>query len=327
MSLGALVSSLTSSVEAGCPTFVLVDPLMGEPISVQNTISPGELQILTQAREQAWSRPVHVIKLAQEIELPLQLHPYLVELEGAADPWLVETAEIACAERTEAQADGVASSGHAAHRIGGWLQSSQGSSELTQTLSGMMRVNTEASTKARYQRMADRRVVDLLRHVVGDTRVAAQFGRIQRWSYLDACGYMAQLQSSNEVSTPLRLSRNEWITFMKGELLHPTVARWLGERARQPGQSNVGAPDARTLYAQANAALDRAEAATRRWPLRFAGSADRVAWAVLILLYPGIEQRPDVLDLLNATAEPDEPTETLHALSPMLNSLQLKATS
>lgn len=326
MSLKALVSSLASSIVPGSQAFVLVDPMMGEPIAVEHAADALDLPAISNARERAWLRPVHLIELAPNIAVPPHLHPYLVELQGPDDPWLADTVEIACEEQAETQAAGLASRGVAAHRIGGWLQSSLLPGDLTRTLTAMMNVNTEARTIARYQRLADRRALGWLRHVAGDARVVASFGRIQSWHYLDACGRLALLQSSAEVASPLRLTHGEWAAFMTGALLHPTVARWLGELARQPNQSEAGPADAGACYAQARVALERAEAAACRWPQRFADPADRVAWAVLSLLHPGIEQSPDVVAMLNASAEPDEPIETLNALSPTLNALRLKAT-
>ena len=137
---------------------------------------------------------------------------------------------------------------------------------------------------------------------------------------------MAHLPNAGETTTPLRLTRSEWALFRKGELLHPTVARWLGERERRPASGDATTPDERACYLQAGTALERAEAAARRWPQRFAKPSDRVAWAALTLLHPGIEQSPEVAAVLNAPTAPGEPIETLDALSPMLNAICLKAT-
>jgi len=324
MSLEAVVSSLVMSMQAGVPNFAIIDPLLGEPIPIEgaDTVDRGSLSA---ARRQAWGRPVHAVTLAPSVALPPNLYPYLVELQGPDDPWLAGTVEIAWAELSQSQIGGLASSGTAAHRIGGWLQSSMSAPELTQAISAMLKVNTDAITSARYQRLADRRALAWLRQVAGDARVGAQLGRIQSWCYLDACGELAQLKSPGEATTPLRLSQAEWLSFMQGEQLHQTVARWLGARS----QSQAGHPasgDARACYAQALAALERAEAAARRWPQRFTKPADHTAWAALTLLHPGIETNADVLAALNAPSPADEPLETLDTLSPALHALRLKAT-
>lgn len=324
MSLETLVSSLAMSLEAGVPAHVVVDPMLGEPIPVESD-DVDDAAGVTSVRTQAWGRPVHAIKLSAAIALPPHLHPYLVELHGPADPWLARTAEMAWSELAQSQADGLASSGAAAHRIGGWLQSSLSAPELTQAMAAMFKVNTDAITTARYQRLADRRALAWLRQVAGEARVAGQLGRIQSWCYLDACGELAQLKSPSEVATPLRLSQAEWRSFMQGELLHQTVARWLGERAQSQADHQTSL-DARACYARAHVAIERTEAAARRWPQRFTKPADHTAWTALTLLYPGIDTSPDVLAALNVPPQADEPLETLDTLSPALNALRLKAT-
>lgn len=327
MNLEAFVSSLASSLEPGVPVSVLIDPMLGEPIPSE--ASPGGITLpdLVAAREQAWQRPGHVIRLAEGIALPLQLHPYLVELHGASDTCLAATAEIAFNELTQAQSGGLGATGAAAHRIGGWLQSSQPFDQVAQALSGMMRVNTQAITPARYQRLADRRALDWLCHVVGVPRVAAQLGRIQSWSYLDPCGQLVQLKSGSETASPLRLTGPEWAEFMQGDLLHQTVARWLGELAAKPEAEQAQRRSTRDCYAQAHAALEQAEAAARRWPQRFATPADRAAYAALNLLHPGIDQSPEFVAALNAPPAPDEPIETLDAMSTALHAMRLRTTS
>jgi hypothetical protein len=318
MSVDALVSSLAASLEAGVPSFVLVDPLLGEPAPVEYA-DVIEAEALVQAREQTWRRPVYIVKLSPDIDLPLHQHPYLVELHGPGDPRLAETMEMAAEELNQSQSDGLASSGSAPHRIGGWLQSSLAAPKLTQSLSDMMRVNTQAITTARYQRLADRRAFGLLRQLVGDERVARQLGRIQSWAYLDPCGNLSRLRSPEEAVTPLRLSQREWAVFMRGELLHPTLARWLGQRALRAASGSASAPDARMCYTQANAALERAQAAALRWPRRFTRPSDRVAWAALTLLYPDIDQRAEVVNLLDDPVVANELLETLDDLSSTLS--------
>lgn len=324
MRLEQLVSSLAASFEAGTPIFVLVDPMLGEPIVVDSQ-DAGDMPSLMRARDSAWKRQTYAVALAPGIALPPHLHPYLVELQGRADAWLGETLRIALQERDAAQADGLGGPGAAPHRIGGWLQSSLSAGEVTQALSRMMKVNTQAFTQARYQRLADRRALGWLRWVAGDARFAAQLGRIQSWSYVDACGELARLQSAGETTTPLHLTSGEWAAFMQGELLHPTVARWLGASEARPGPTHPH--DAATAYRRAATALEQVDAAARRWPHRFASSADRVAWAVLALLHPDIGQGHDIATVLDAAPEPSEPIETLNALSPMLDALCLKANS
>nr|WP_290687457.1 DUF4123 domain-containing protein [Aquabacterium sp.] len=312
---------MASLLDIGTPCFVLVDPMLGEPLPMSYEPANVDQSALVASREQAWMRPVHQITLARPISLPLHLHPYLVALNGASDPLLAATVEMALDELSLAQADGVAGTGASAHRIGGWLLSSQTPDELAQAISALMQVNTEASTTARYQRLADRRALDLLLDVVGEARIATHLGRIQRWCYLDPCRKLRQLRSTSEAATPLRLSRTEWASFIKGDLLHPTVARWLGE---QPATSRHAT---QSCYAKSTVALEQADAAMRRWPQRFANASDRIAWAVLTLLHGDIQRMPAIVASLDAATQPGEPLETLNALSPLLHAMCLKATS
>ena len=228
-------------------------------------------------------------------------------------------------ETAQAQEDGLAGTGLAAHRLGGWLQSCLHPADLAEQLARMMCVNTDAFTQARYQRLADRRTLGWLRCIVGDARLCAQLGGIQRWSYVDASGHIAQLHSTGqEASDNLRLARAEWARFMQGEQLHPALARWMGELANTTPQAH--ALDTNTLYARAAAALQQADAAAQSHPQRFDQPQDRIAWAALTLAYPGIEQDPAVRRQLDAKATADEPIDTIHTLCTALRDLHIANT-
>ncbi|MBL0730556.1 hypothetical protein [Piscinibacter sp. HJYY11] len=326
MSVDALAVTLAASLTSGIPMFALIDPLLGEPIPLERG-DVADMAALTKARERTWLRPVYCIELAASIPLPLHQHPYLVEMHGPDDPQLAETVEMAAEELSHSQLEGLRASGSAPHRIGGWLQSSLAAPELTRALSAMMRVNTHAITTARYQRLADRRVLSWLRQVVGDARVAGQLGRIQSWSYLDPCGHLASLCSSDVLAIPVRLTQSEWTEFMKGDLLHPAVARWLGERALRATSGDASALETTSCYLQANAALERAQAAARRWPHRFTRLSDHVTWAVLALLHPDIDRRADVAHLLNERPLTNEPVETVDDLSATLSAICQKVST
>ena len=80
---------------------------------------------------------------------------------------------------------------------------------------------------------------------------------------------------------------------MRGELLHPTISRWLGElaarsRSDAPTQA-LGPAREELIFERAIAALARADAASRRWRERFTTSADQCAWAALTLVFPAID--------------------------------------
>ncbi|QFZ82794.1 hypothetical protein GFK26_08475 [Variovorax paradoxus] len=307
--------------------YVLVDPMQGEPIPVSMDAS-ADRAALQVAREKAWGRQVTAVSLDPRVPLAKSQHPYLVTLHGASDEWLSDTFDMALAEREASQADGLASDGTGIHRIS-WLQTSLFGDDLAEVLAPMLRVNTSAWTDARYMRLADRRVFDWLRHVVGDARVAAQFGRLRRWVYLDARGRIEQLTHAQDEIEPLRLTAEEWALFMQGERMHVTTARWLGELARSGDRALCeGVWQDDDIYTRVVASLDRAELAAQRWPSRFVHPRDRSAWAALDLLHPGLERDVRVRTFLQAPPEEESGlAENMHTLSDTLRALMLKGIS
>lgn len=315
---------LQSIFDSATSIYVLVDPMQGEPIPLSIDVA-DDLAAMQASREAVWGRQVTTVPLDPRVPLTEAQQPYIVTLQGTDDEWLAETLDIAQAERHASQADGLASDGTGVHRIS-WLQTSLFAEDLAAVVAQMLRVNTTAWTDARYMRLADRRVFDWLRHVAGDARVAAQFGRLRRWVYLDACGRLAQLTHAGDEVEPLRLGTEEWKLFMRGERMHVTAARWLGElvlsgdqtpreRAQQDGE----------IYARVAAALGRAEQAAQRWPTRFTHTRDQDAWAALSLLHPGLEGDARVRAALQAQPEEEgEPAESMHTLSGALRALMLK---
>jgi len=316
-----LLQDLTATLDAASPSFVLIDSMLGEPIPLE--IPPGaevgNAAALNRLRSAAWQRNTFTVVLPKTIALPLHLHPYLVALQGPVDPWLAPTLKQAMDETDQALANGLAGSGSAPHRVGGWLQSHLAPEDLVAQLARMMSVNTSAYTTARYQRLADRRALDWLCCVVGEQRMCGQLGAIQRWIYLDACGQVTQLQSTGEAAATLRLTPAEWGRFMLGDMLHPTVARWMGELVHMA--TATPAHDTHALYSRAFTALQNVDAAMKMHPKRFMHPQDRVAWAAMTLAYPGIEKNPAVRELLNAQPSADEPPETLHTLCAALRDL------
>ncbi|CAN7628822.1 DUF4123 domain-containing protein [Pseudoduganella sp. LjRoot289] len=311
------LDELRAGVDALTPLFVLVDPMVGEPLPGMGTSDAGaDARAL---REQAWGREIVPIVLARTIALPAHQHPYLVRLHGPDDPLLELTLDIADGERLAAQSRGLDGEGRAAHRIGGWMQSSMHFEELAAILSAMCRVNTDAHTKATYLRLADRRALDLLCHVAGDSRVASQFGRLQSWAYLDAFGRLRRLRSRDERPEPLRLSAAEWRQMERGEMLHRTIAQWLGETL-----CGEGAPP-QTVYPSAEIAVSNAASAARKWPHRFENSTDETVWAALSMLHPAMPQLPAVLALLDDRGTEDEPPEPLRYLHRDLSAIAQQA--
>jgi hypothetical protein len=288
------------------PLFVLVDPMVGEPMSGIGNPEPGSDP--TEHRAGSWHREVVPVMLANNIALPPHQHPYLIQLQGPEDPLLELTLELAEGEQQAAQASGLDGNGRAAHRIGGWLQSSMRGPELGDLISGMCRVNTEAPTRATYLRLADRRVLDLLRHVVGDERVVSQLGRVQRWIYLNANCDLCALRSPNEQSELVRLNEAEWKRMESGALLHQIIAHYLGE----PGlrEAEIAPP----TFLAAEKALINAKDAARRWPHRFDGDIDYAVWAALTLWRPATTEFQAVRKLLDDLGSTEEPAETVSYL-------------
>ncbi|HVK93880.1 MAG TPA: DUF4123 domain-containing protein [Noviherbaspirillum sp.] len=302
---------LRATLDPVTPILVLVDPMLGEPLP-DSGATPYGADTQSQ-REALWQRPVRRVELPKNVPLPAHKHPYLIELQGISDPLLEETLTLAHAERIAALTDGLDGEGAAAHRIGGWLQSSMHLPQLARTLSLLLQVNTEATTRATYLRLADRRVLALLRHVAGDNRVAGQFGRLQRWIYLDMQGHLTTLQSSSEKPTPLRLNREEWRCMEQGEALHRTMAQWLGEAARMD-ETDLCHKPAQELYAPVRQSIAAARQAAVRWPHRFTRPIDEVVWAALSLLHPLLPLNEAVQALLAQHGTEDNPPEPIRYL-------------
>jgi hypothetical protein len=312
------VKKLRTGLDPITPILVLIDPMLGEPIPGADALaSNADLQI---QREVLWQRPVTCIELPRRVPLPIGKHPYLVELQGISDPLLEETLALAHAESSAALADGMDGEGAAAHRIGGWLQSSMHLPQLAQHLSSLLQVNTEARTRSTYLRLVDRRVLALLRHVVGDHRVASQLGRLQRWIYLDMQGQLTSLESPSEDVALLRLSEKEWQTMEQGEALHRTMAQWLGETARS-GEISLCRQPAQQLYAPVSAAIAVARRAAARWPHRFTHPIDEVVWAALTLLHPLLPRNEAVHALLAQAGTEDDPPEPVRYLQREISAL------
>ncbi len=302
--------ALTAALDGVVPIFVLIDPMLGEPIpmlGIEPDVDPRPI------REQAWQRDVVQIALAQRCTLPRHQHPYLVALSGPHDPLLGLTLELAQDERQAAMADGLDGTGMGVHHIGGWLQSSMHPDQIAERIGALMRVNTDCLTAATYLRLADRRVLGLLRHVAGDLRVAAQFGRLQRWVYLDAHGKLATLRSVDEDAVALRLDRPEWLVMEDGEALNRSMAQWLGEAERLGAIAPSQIP-AQDLYPSLRAALTNTRQAAHRWPHRFPKLADQTVWCALSLLNPALLASASVNALLQQPGTADDPAEPFRYL-------------
>lgn len=323
-----MLGQLRAAFDPMVPVFVLVDPTLRDPLPEASP--PCETQDELQAtRERAWDRSIGCIELREQVPLPRHLHPYVVQLHGLDDPWLETTLDMALAERSEWLDGGLEGTGAAAHHIGGWLQSSLFPAQVAQLLMRLMTVNTDAFTRKNYLCVADRRVLALLRHVVGDKRIMSALPRVQRWLHLDAQGHLGTLQgiTDSEDHTPqwLRLTSSEWAAMEKGESIARSLALALGEfcnrelLAAMPG--HVLSRPAAALYGPATEALVHAEQASRRWAHRFAQAEDQLIWAALALLYPALLHSSAASQLMMQTGTPQEPADRLRYLQPDLCAL------
>lgn len=320
--LPALASAqdLHSSFDPALPIFLLVDPMLGEPLpGMVLETDPASAQI---ARESGWKRAVQPIALSPRVQLPSQQHPYLVAFEGMNDPLIELTLGLAHTERSISQANGLDGEGAAAHRISGWLQSSMHVDQLAEHLSQILRVNTSAYTKATYLRLVDRRTLALVRHVVGDGRLAGRFGRLRSWSYIDATGMLAVLRNEGEEITPLRLSDDEWRLIGQGESIHRSLAQFLGELERRGAAS---ATFDQQLYAQFLTAAGESRKVAKQWPHRFAGIHDQTIWIALSIMHPGIARISSVQNFMQNPGTEDEPADLLRYLHQKVATLVMQA--
>ncbi|AKJ28560.1 hypothetical protein AAW51_1869 [Caldimonas brevitalea] len=322
------LQELQAVLDPMAQVFVLVDPLVSEPFALEE---PGTLAGLQAQREAFWQRPLTRIELPGRVALPVHHHPYLVELQGRTDPLLAETFERAQADRVRARADGLDGVGMSAQPIGGWLQCSLYGEQLAQVLLPLLQVNTEARTDAKYLRLTDRRVLALLRSVVGDARIECCFGALQAWASLDVHGHITVLRShgaiaENQTPPRLRLSREEWLQMMQGASLHRILDMSLGALEQQAGLASrlEAAPrysaalthrPGAELFGPAQAALACANEAAQRWPHRFTGPQDFIVWGALSLLHRSLRSvkgvPPSVDELMRDQGTPDEPAEPL----------------
>jgi len=312
------------------PVWLLVDPIVSEPPSfaIAPSTATSTVDDLAAARSAVWNRLTETIDLPQAIRLPLQLHPYLVMLQGADDPLLDRTLAIAQAEADSACKDGLTGSGRAAWRIGGWLQTLDGRSPAS-TLRIAMRLDAAVRTDARYLRLADRRTLDLLRLTIGPQRLNSGTEWANRWLYLDVCSRLADTALSEADQTgrasdrPLRLSRSEWQRFGLATLAHPTLQRWWGELS---DVQRAGLPTADAM-SRALQAVEQAKRVARLKPMHLRHDDDIVAWSVMSLLHPGFEEHEDCQHWLNAPPAADSPIEPFNIQCHELRAALLKSTA
>jgi hypothetical protein len=323
MSLNAHASRLTeklaTSFESGVPIFVLVDPVLGEPLRLQSS-APSDMREVERARNEAWGRETCRVQLGERIDLPLAQHPYVVALHGPGDPWLSATLEMSLDEHFQVRAEGLAGTGMGPMRVGGWLTSSMHTDDLCALLGELMQTKTEAVTHARYLRLADWRVLDWLTVIAGPVRIGAAMGRIQHWAYLDVLDELAVLKGDGPPARDLRFDKSAWMKLARGSLMHPTLSRWLAALSESKDKDWMPAATKDQLYDMAVGALDHAAEAAGKWPDRFKQPSDHTAWAALCLLHPGFAIEADV-QLRMMRAADEDAANTVHAICMELDQL------
>jgi Domain of unknown function (DUF4123) len=186
-----LAAQPTALQTAGAGLYLLIDPLLGDP--VLPTPLEGGLpdEVINSARTEAWERPTFALQLPAALSMDTALAPYLVELNDNNDPWMDASVQWAIQETVRTwQGDELMS---VPHRVGGWLQSAAHGQGLADHLSPLLQLRTQQPTQARYLRLADRRVLGLAMHVLGEAALAASLPQVQHWHWLDAHAAWASL--------------------------------------------------------------------------------------------------------------------------------------
>jgi hypothetical protein len=312
MDLDTTLADLKAALDPLLPIFLLIDPMVGEPIALEGP-APSNLAEVMAARQAAWQRDILNVQLHATSDLPAHLQPYLVMLRGIDDTWLQDSLEIAHQENTASQTDGLAGTGMAIHRIGGWLQTQGSVDALAAQIAALARVHNFAPTKARYVRLADRRTLEWFRCIAGDTHIAASLTLLKRWVYLDTQLTIAKLQPSAQLSAEpvkLKLTQAQWKYILQGSALHTTTARWLGQ-LKLDALPLPTTPLSET-YQRVWQALQLAHSTATQWPLYFKTEADRCAWAVLALLQPDMVHSYAPQWLQRASALRTDPPQSMN---------------
>ena len=304
----ALAQELVARLDPLVPAFLLIDPFLREPTeSLNEAVQRCEdAHALSDARSAYWEATVFPVSLSDKLRIPRHQHPYVVECSMVRPGVLEETVRLAVQERGRALATGLAP-----YCIGGWLQSTSAPDELCATLSRLSQLRTSPSTlaAARYLRIADRRALGLLCHVLGPEQIMTRLPGLDRWLWLDdAAGLRAIERSGVATTEPLVIDRAAWQRLANGSDLHPVRARLIGLK-----------PDAASQFDRIEAALEAGRAVATRWPARFTTARDVQDWALLTLLFGDLKEHPEVIRILahgdlECPELPGEPPEPFHLL-------------
>lgn len=283
------LQNLRAGLDVGLPIFVLIDPLNGEPVPVDGIDEQSSSDQLTSARACVWGRSIFAVGLDNRaISIGALRHPYLVELTGVDDPWLQETLYMAACERSssqkkksEAQAPGLA-----AHRIGGWIQTAQLPTALSSGLASAMLLHVQGRVPASYLRLADRRVLEWVRHIAGSERLCSALPPDLQWHYLAGNGGLDVIDTGPDGSvSPLMFTMDEWKRLEAGPVHHATAARWYGAGDNVDGECSNSQSIAISRWNLIEQAVVDARRVAENHPDRFRDIDDISAWAALALRY------------------------------------------
>jgi hypothetical protein len=251
----ALVDARTSQLvqaltQAGTGLYVLIDPMLGDPVLPEPPSESMPMAALNALRSQAWERHTFALSLPSKLSMDGAFAPYLVELQNAGDAWLQTSVQWAVQETWQswqAEADQPTP-----HRVGGWLQSSVQGEALAHAMSGWLHLNAPSAGRASYLRLADRRVLSLAVHVLGQACVAqAMRPVVQQWLWLDPHAALQTLsaaatpvddQTATQTSIPAppiaaqalaRFSQGQWAQMALGPQVHSAMAQSMGQRLPQ----------------------------------------------------------------------------------------------
>lgn len=310
------------------PLFVLIDPLLGDIHPVDEITTDMAKSELEAIRSHVWQRPVHGIDLHENLPIDTAYAPYIVELQGPDDPWAIRTLEIAQAECLQAYEGGLAGSGTVPRKIGGWLHSSLIGPTLAHVLSQWMRLDTVTRTPAKYLRLGDSRVLDLLVHAAGKDNFANHMGRVTQWSYFNPIGRWQHLLSAQAdlAARPIRLSAAQWTQMSLGSMLHPAVAQAYGQKIMDSGGLELGPNEVE--YDAALTVASYWQKKPRKLPheldVSLIGNEDLVAAAALSLLHPDWVTSSSTVDVLTQAHQDNEQATPLRYCSPDIHARLLE---
>jgi hypothetical protein len=179
---------------------------------------------------------------------------------------------------------------------------------LAAMLGRWMRLETRERVPQKYLRLADPRVLALLRAVLGTQTLQAGMGRLKSWSYLDAQGALQRLENPeahlkiDDARLP-RLDKVRWAQMSLGESIHGAMARAFGQRNAEaegmPMQSEADYEAAIAAAQRFSAYLDPGTVPPGALVGKIRDQDDMATAVALSLLNAVWESHPDVRQLLD----------------------------